>query len=112
MAARRVSLLAVTAMSAGAFAQNVDVAVPVPSPSLGEAAWVMLEIWPTVKDVTLVAYFLNDLSGKNQNLCAATKAAIDRDAAATAKAQGVKPTAYRLCMTVADARKRRFIAAD
>jgi hypothetical protein len=84
---------------------------PVPHPVVGPDAWVLIEVWPTVKDITLSAYFLSDTSKKNQNLCEATKRALDRDAAALAKEQKREATSFRECLTVRDAVRMGYVSA-
>lgn len=83
---------------------------PAPHPVVGTDAWVLIEIWPTVGDITLAAYFLDATSKKNQNLCEAAKISLDRDAASQAKAHDFTPTSYRQCLTVRDAIKAGYVA--
>lgn len=84
---------------------------PVPFPVINPDTWVLIEVWPTVHDITLSAYFLDISSRKNQNLCEATKRALGRDAEALAKTKGLTPTSYRECYTLRDAIAKGYIAA-
>jgi hypothetical protein len=99
------------AISHRAFAQTPGVS-PIPHPSLGPYAWVLIEIWPEVNDITLAAYFLANTSAKSQSLCEATKRSLDRDAIALAKSQNRQTTSYRRCWTVRDAIKAGYVAAE
>lgn len=76
---------------------------PLPFPEVDPDTWVLIEYWPTVKDITMHAYFMESRSEKNQNLCVAMKKVIDRDAAAIAKKQGTRATTWRKCFTLRDA---------
>lgn len=82
---------------------------PLPYPSISADAWVLIEVWPTVKDITLSAYFLDISSRKNQNLCEAAKRSLDRDANAIAKARGIPSTAFRECYTLRDAVAKGYV---
>lgn len=106
---RRVAafLLSVPAFSASA-AEQLNYG-PLPFPEVNPDTWVLIEYWPTVKDITLSAYFMDFSSEKNRNLCGAAKKAIDRDAAAQAKQQGISATAYRKCYTLRDAIANGYI---
>jgi hypothetical protein len=44
-----------------------------PHPRLNDDSWIMIEVWPDVKAMTLSAYFLDGSTEKNRNLCEATK---------------------------------------
>jgi hypothetical protein len=83
-----------------------------PYPAVSSDTWVLIEIWPTVGDITLSAYFMDAPSRKNENLCEATKRALDRDAAALAKQQKREFTSYRQCVTVTDAIKAGYVEAS
>ena len=79
---------------------------------VNDDTWVLIEIWPEVHDVTLSAYFMDFSTGKNQNLCAATKRSLDRDAVAQAERLKREATSYRQCLSIGDAVKAGYIAAD
>jgi len=83
---------------------------PIPYPEVNSDVWMLIEYWPRVKDITLSAYFMDRLSGKNQSLCEATKRALDRDAEEIAKREKTPPTAYRLCYTLRDAVKLGYVS--
>jgi hypothetical protein len=85
---------------------------PLPYPVVNADIWVLIEIWPTVGDITLSAYFMDFSSRKNQNLCEATKRALDRDAVALAKEQKREATSNRQCLTISDAVKAGYVAAS
>ena len=85
---------------------------PLPFPEVNPDTWVLIEIWPTVGDITLSAYFMETLSQKNQNLCEAIKRSLDRDAEALAKAEGRKATSYRQCLTLRDAVRKGYVARE
>ena len=91
-----------------AFSQELKFG-PVPYPEVNPDTWVLIEIWPAVGDITLAAYFMDTWSQKNQNLCEATKRALDRDAEALAKAQGREATSYRQCFTLRDAVRKGYV---
>jgi len=80
-------------------------------PVVRESGYVLLEVWPLVKDVTLSAFFFDELDEKSRNLCESIKAALDRDAAVRAREAGEKFTSYRMCMTVRDAVRQGWISA-
>jgi len=80
-------------------------------PVVRESGYVLLEIWPRVKDVTLSAFFFDDLDEKSRNLCESIKDALDRDAAVREREAGQKFTSYRMCKTVRDAARQGWIAA-
>jgi hypothetical protein len=61
-----------------AFAGNPTIGRLQP-PRVDQDTWVMIEIWPEVQAITLSAYFLEESSEKNRNLCEATKRVFDRD---------------------------------
>ena len=79
-----------------------------PEPELNADSWVMIEIWPDVRDITLSAYFLDFSDEKNRNLCEVTKRVFDRDSESRAKAAGKKFSSYRLCLSVGEARSRGY----
>lgn len=83
---------------------------PIPYPNVDNYTWVLIEIWPEVRDITLSAYFIDATSRKNQNLCEATKRALDRDAAALAKQQNREATSHRQCLTLGDAIRSGYVA--
>jgi hypothetical protein len=85
---------------------------PLPYPVVNTDTWVLIEIWPTVGDITLSAFFMDFSSRKNQNLCEATKRALDRDAVALAKQQKREATSSRQCLTLGDAVQAGFVAAS
>jgi hypothetical protein len=82
---------------------------PLPRPEVNADSWVLIEIWPEVRDVTLSAYFLHSSYEKNQNLCDAIKRALDRDQDARAQKAHQKFTSYRLCLPVSQARAEGYI---
>ena len=69
---------------------------PVPAPVINKDSWILLEIWPDVKDITLSLYFLDSSFAKNKNLCEATKRSLDREADARSKELKRKFTSYAL----------------
>ena len=83
-----------------------------PSPQVNKDSWVMIEIWPEVKDITLSAYFLDFAYGKNKNVCEATKRVFDRDQEARAKKEGRDYSSYRLCMSVNDAILQGYVRKE
>ena len=78
-------------------------------PVVNDAGYVLLEIWPEVKDVTLSAFFFDELHEKSRNLCEALKTVLDRDAQTRSRDTGMKFTSYRRCMTVGDASRESWI---
>ena len=82
---------------------------PLPYPVVNTDTWVLIEIWPDVGDITLSAYFMDFSSGKNQNLCEATKRSLDRDAVTLAKQQKREATSTRQCLTVLAATQAGYI---
>jgi hypothetical protein len=77
-----------------------------PYPALDESAYVLLEIWGGMKDITLNAYFLDGNAERNRNLCAATR--LDLMKAGGAE-KGNKPTTYWLCLTLHDAISQGYV---
>jgi hypothetical protein len=84
---------------------------PLPYPVVNADTWVLVEIWPTVGDITLSAYFMDFSGRKNQNLCEATKRALDRDGAAFAKLTKRETTSYIQCLTIRDAVNAGYVEA-
>jgi hypothetical protein len=93
----------------GATAQSTSSA-PVPAdqllyrpwkPELNDDSWVLIEVWPAVRAVTLTAFFLDYSYEKNENLCRATHRVFERD-----PQKG--DTSYRLCMSLHEARRRGY----
>ena len=84
---------------------------PLLYPQVNAETWVLIEIWQAVHDITLSAYFMDFSSGKNKNLCEATKLSLDRDATTRAKEQKLASTSFRQCLTIDDAVKRGYIEA-
>jgi hypothetical protein len=82
---------------------------PLPKPQVNASSWVLIEIWPEVRDITLSAYFLDFSYEKNKNLCQAAKGALDRDQDARAHKARRKFTSYRLCLPVSQARDEGYI---
>lgn len=82
---------------------------PLPYPAVNSETWVLIEIWPTVGDITLSAYFLGSTNRRNENLCNAAKGSLDRDAAAEARDQKRESTSYRQCLTIKDAVEKGYI---
>jgi len=80
-----------------------------PSPEVNKDSWVMVEIWPDVKDITLAAYFLDFSYEKNKNLCEAAKRVFDRDQEARSESLGREMSSYRRCMSVKDAVAQKYI---
>lgn len=78
-------------------------------PELNADSWILIEVWPEVKDVTLSAYFLDFSHEKNKNLCEGAKRVFDREQETRSKEQGKKFTSYRLCMPVSDAVSQGYI---
>ena len=77
-------------------------------PELNADSWIMIEIWPDVRDITLSAYFLDFTYRKNRGLCEATKRVFDREQEWKAKAEGKENSSYRLCLSVSEARLRGY----
>lgn len=69
----------------------------------------MIEVWPTVKDITLSAYFVSESDWKSSTLCEMVKRALDQVSTSEARAQGREPSSYRSCMTIRDAVSRGYI---
>jgi hypothetical protein len=82
---------------------GADLISSLPPPEVNAESWVMIEIWPEVRDITLSAYFLDFSGARNRNLCEATKAVFDRDQDGRSRTKGRKGSSYRLCLSVADA---------
>jgi hypothetical protein len=80
-----------------------------PAPKVNRDSWVLIEIWPDVKDITFAAYFLGSSEKKNQNLCAVTKRVFDSEQDAKSKTSGNQLSTYRLCMSVGEATARGYI---
>jgi hypothetical protein len=74
-----------------------------PFPMVTKDSWVIIEIWPDVRDITLSAYFLDFSYEKNKNLCEAAKRVFDQNQAVQSKNLGRDMTSYRRCMSVNDA---------
>jgi hypothetical protein len=74
--------------------------------------WVLIELWPTVQDITLSAFFLNASSRKNENLCQAAKVSLDRDAKALAEERRITAAASRECYTLRDAIAKGYITEN
>ena len=70
---------------------------------------VMVEIWPTVGDITFHAYFMDWPPERAVNLCLAAKRVFDRDSEAMAKAQNQTATSYRQCLTLPQAVAKGYI---
>lgn len=83
-----------------------------PSPTVNKDSWVMVEIWPEVRDITLAAYFLDFSYEKNRNLCEATKIVFDRDQDARSKSSGKEMSSYRRCMSLHDAIAQSYIRKE
>jgi len=98
------------ALSAGWAANPVPAKLP--KPEVNNDSWLMVEIWPEVKDITLSAYFLDFSYEKNKNLCDVTKRVFDRDQEARRKGGGKPISSYRLCMSVNDAIAQGYIRAQ
>jgi hypothetical protein len=94
---------------APALSVGKDVARKLPKPELNSDSWILIEVWPDVKDVTLSAYFLDFSHTKNKNLCEATKRVFDREQETRSKEQGKKFSSYRVCMSVSDATSQGYI---
>lgn len=84
---------------------------PKPYPEIDGNTVVLIEIWPTVGDITFHAYFMDTSPARNLNLCLAGKSVFDRDAEAMAKAQNRTATAYRQCLTLPQAVSKGYIAS-
>jgi hypothetical protein len=80
-----------------------------PPPKVNADSWVMIEIWPDPKAITLAAYFLDSTYEKSRDLCEVTKRVFERDQAARGREIGRANTSYRLCLSVADARSAGYI---
>jgi hypothetical protein len=102
-------MAALSALPFGTIAQELKYG-PLRYPEVNPDTWILIEIWPTVGDITLAAYFMENWSQKNQNLCEATKRSLDRDAEAQAYAQGRKATSYRQCLTLREAMRKGYVA--
>jgi hypothetical protein len=83
---------------------------PLPDPEVNADTWVLIEIWPTVGDTTLSAYFMDFSGEKNRSLCEAIKRVLDQDALALAKEQKREATSYRQCLTLDDALSKGYVA--
>lgn len=101
-----VFLALLIAMSAGAQV------TPAAQPRLDADSWVMIEIWPEVRDITLTAFFLDFSFNRNKNLCIATKRVFDRDQNARAQAADRELSSYRLCLPVPQARAEGYFRPD
>jgi hypothetical protein len=83
---------------------------PLPFPKVSTDTWVLIEIWPEAKDMTLSAYFIERTNARNQKLCDIAKSALDNEANRMAEARGTKPSAYKTCLTIRDAIKAGYVA--
>ncbi|MBR0879476.1 hypothetical protein ABIF65_006804 [Bradyrhizobium japonicum] len=84
---------------------------PKPYPEVDGNTVVLIEIWPTVGDITFHAYFMDTPPARNLNLCLAGKSVFDRDAEAMAKAQNRTATSYRQCLTLPQAVSKSYITS-
>ena len=82
---------------------------PLTDPRVDSASWVLIEIWPTVGNITFAAYFLAPSADANRGACEAVKRALDREQVDREREQGREFTSYRLCMSVAQARAEGYI---
>jgi hypothetical protein len=78
-------------------------------PVVREGGYVLLEIWPTVRDITVSAFFLDDRDEKSRNLCESVKKSLDHDAEIRAREQNTTFSSYRKCMTIRDAARDGWI---
>lgn len=108
---RLLSILAAMTIPLSAQPQELKYS-PLPYPEVNADTWVLIEIWPTVGDITLSTYFMDFSGEKNQNLCEATKRALDRDAVALAKEQKREATSYRQCLSLSDAVRKGYVATN
>ncbi len=79
-----------------------------PSPRVNSDSWVIIEVWPEVRSITLSAFFLDSSYEKNRNLCEAAKRVFDREQEARAKEADREFSSYRLCLSVVDARAQGY----
>lgn len=84
---------------------------PKPYPEIDGNTVVLIEVWPTVSDITFHAYFMDISPARNLNLCLAGKRVFDRDAEAMAKAQNRTTTSYRECLTLPQAVSKGYITS-
>ena len=103
-----ISILLVFICQSFAFPAD-SVLAKLPAPRVSADSWVLIEVWPEVKDITLAAYFLDSSEKKNQNLCAAAKRVFDSDQETKSKASGKKLSSYRLCLSIGEATARGYI---
>jgi hypothetical protein len=101
--------LACASASAANVVQPSEILSKPSYPEVSDSGYVLIEIWPEVRDITLTAYFLDDLNGRSRNLCEAVKRALDRDAKVFARQQNRTSSSYRLCMTIKDAVRLEYI---
>lgn len=78
-------------------------------PPLPRNAWVLIEFWPDVMDVTLSAYFLDADDSGNQRVCESVQRVLDRDQIAVQEQRKKSTTSFRLCRRVSDARAQGLI---
>jgi len=83
-----------------------------PFPHINGDSWVMIEIWPEVKDITFSAYFLDFSYEKNKNLCRAAVLVFDRDQIAQSEKMGKTFTSHRECLSVNDAFIQGYIRRE
>lgn len=105
----RVAILTAAAAVVSGFSVAADLILPrellsrPQYPEVSDSGYVLIEVWPVVRHITLVVYFLDALDVRSQRLCEATKRSLDRNARALAREQNRTSTSYRLCMTIKDA---------
>ena len=87
---------------------NSEAVSQLPEPEVGADSWIMIEIWPDVRDITLSAYFLDSSYAKNRNLCEATKQVFDREQEAKSEDSGKKFSSYRICLSLNDAKAQGY----
>ena len=65
-------------------------------PLVREGGYVLLEIWPAVKEITLSAFFLDDSDGRSRKLCETVKKSLDHEAEIRAREQKKTFTSFRI----------------
>lgn len=80
-----------------------------PYPVVSPTAYVLIEIWGRVRDITLDAHFLAESPERNRNMCEAVRKDLAALAAAKAERQGTELTTYHLCLPLVDAVRQGYI---
>lgn len=103
------SILFFIALVAGTARAENPMEAKIPYPEVNKDSWVMIELWPDVKDITFSSFFLDFSFEKNKNLCAVAKRIFDSEQEARSKKSGKKFSSQRLCLSVSEAVSQKYI---